>query len=125
MIVQFFPMEAGFSHSTPEIALRRSGVRSPNEGSEFVEWAAHRLNLARTCESTLLPEFFPMPNFVGVLDRKAQLVRQHAYLAAMMSVVRNHVGKHSGASGPGSGPAIAEELPDATLWPAQGFREHL
>src|SRR5690348_1447891 len=77
-------------------------------------------NLARTRESTLLPKFLPAPKSVGGFDwqREAQLMRQHAYLAAMVRLMHDHVGKHSGATRPGSGPTVAAELPDASPWAA-------
>ena len=66
-------------------------------------------------ESALLPEFFPDPQPVGGLDRQreTQLMRQRAYLAAMVGVMHDHVGQHGGTARPGSGPAVAEELLDA------------
>lgn len=54
----------------------------------------------------------------------AELMREHADLAAMMGFVRDHVQDHGGTRGPGTRPAVAQELFD--LWiGAEGFRKHL
>ena len=73
-----------------------------------------------------LPQFFPDPHSIGGLDRQpeTQLVREHAYLTAVMGVMQDHVDNHGGAPGPRPGPTVSEELLDATLWAAQGFRDH-
>ena len=78
-------------------------------------------------EPALFPEFFPGPDFVGglVRQRETELMGQHAYLAAMMGIMHDHVGEHGGAAGPRSGPAVAAELLDATRRAVQGFCEHL
>ena len=52
-------------------------------------------------------------------------MRQHAYLAAMMGFMREHVGKHGGAPGPRSGPTVAAELLHTTVRAGEGFGEHL
>ena len=40
-------------------------------------------------------------------------MREHRYLAAMVSFVREHVAEHLGANGRGLGPAVAHKLGDA------------
>ena len=66
-----------------------------------------------TCgESVLLPQLVPLPDAAPRLRRKpvAQLMRQHQDLAAVMGLVREHVGEHAGAGGPGARPASAREF---------------
>jgi hypothetical protein len=77
-------------------------------------------------ESTLLPEFFPSPKPVRGLSRQreTQLMGQHAYLAAMVGIVHNHVSEHGRAGRPCSGPTVAAELSHTTVRAAQGFSQH-
>ena len=63
-------------------------------------------------ESALLPKFFPDPQAVGGPDRQREthLMRQHTYLAAMMGVMHDHVGKHGGTAGPSrASPSISAQ----------------
>jgi hypothetical protein len=66
----------------------------------------------RACESTLLPESFPDPHRGNGFHRqgKAKLMCQHAYLSAMMSVMRDHVGEHGDTWRPRPGPSIPPEV---------------
>ena len=77
-------------------------------------------------ESALLPQFFPNPDPVGVLDRQgeSELMCQHTHLPAMMGVVRNHVCHHGCARRPRSRPSIPTKGFDAALGPGQSGREH-
>ena len=53
-------------------------------------------------QAGLFPEFFPLPDASGfVKDGIAELVGQQQNLAAMVSFVREHVGEHGAAGGPG------------------------
>src|SRR5437016_340447 len=52
-------------------------------------------------------------------------MREHAYLAAMMRVVGNHVGQHGCACGPRSCPAIAVKSFNPALRLAQSVCKHL
>ena len=59
-----------------------------------------------------LMKFFPRPHFGRGLrrQREAELMCEHADLAAMMGIMRNHVCDHRGISGPWFGPAVAAKL---------------
>jgi hypothetical protein len=46
---------------------------------------------------------------------KTQLVRKHAYLAAMMGIMGDHVSKHRAASRPWACPAVAVKSIDAAV----------
>lgn len=48
-------------------------------------------------------------------DAMAQLVGQHEDLAAVVGFVREHVGEHGGAGGPGLRPTAAGEFLDAAI----------
>ncbi len=69
----------------------------------------------RVGEAALLPE--PLPGPETIVDMggqwKAELVREHAGLSAVMRIVGEHVGEHSNAGRPGAGPGIAAESFDA------------
>jgi len=52
-------------------------------------------------------------------------MRQHAYLAAMMCFVGDHVGNRGSAHGPRPSPTIAAKLPDTTFRAGEGFGQHL
>jgi len=49
---------------------------------------------------------------------------QQAHLAAMMSIMHNHVSKHGSARRPRPGPAVAMELSDPAAWAGEAFAEH-
>ncbi len=51
-------------------------------------------------------------------------MREQADLATMMSFVREHVGKHGGAGGPGGSPSVSTEFHDAAARIGEGFGEH-
>ncbi len=51
-------------------------------------------------------------------------MRQHTHLAAMMRVVRNHVGQHGCACGPRSRPTVAAKSFDPARRPRQSVRKH-
>jgi hypothetical protein len=52
-------------------------------------------------------------------------MREHAYLAAMVSFVRQHVAEHFRANRPGPSPSISAKLLDAAFAIAESFAEHL
>jgi hypothetical protein len=49
---------------------------------------------------------------------------QHAYLAAMVGIMHDHVSEHGRAGRPCSGPTVAAELSHTTVRAAQGFSQH-
>jgi hypothetical protein len=49
---------------------------------------------------------------------------QHAHLAAMMRIMRNHVGQHGSARRPRFGPTVPEKGFHPALRLAQSFRKH-
>ncbi len=71
----------------------------------------------RRPESALLPELFPAPNSEGGLarQREPQLMSEHAHLAAVVGLVRDHVGEHGCARRPRFSPAVAMKLFNAAL----------
>jgi hypothetical protein len=82
---------------------------------------------SRALEAALLPQFFPIPHPVRGLDGQweTELMRQHAYLPAMMRVVRNHICQHGRACGPWLGPSIAAKALNAVAGPRESFHKHL
>ncbi len=71
-----------------------------------------------------LPKSFPRPHGgCGFRrQRKAELMREHADLAAMMGIMRNHVCHHCGIGGPWFCPAVAAKGFDMAL--SQGLYNH-
>ena len=80
----------------------------------------------RPDESALFKESLPTPHGGHGFHRqwKAQLMRQHANLSAMMRVMRDHVGDHGNTRRPGLRPSVALEVLDLPLR-TQGFTDHL
>ena len=50
---------------------------------------------------------------------------EHTDLTAMVGFVSEHVAEHSGADGPGFGPAVPVKLLDAAIVSIEGFSKHL
>jgi hypothetical protein len=72
-------------------------------------------------EAGLFPEFFPVPDAgSGVEKAVAELVGEQQDLAAVMRFVREHIGKHGAAGGPGLCPTATREFLDAAV---RGGRE--
>jgi hypothetical protein len=59
------------------------------------------------------------------LAAETQLMRQHAHLSAVMSIVHDHVGKHGRAGRPGASPPVAPKLLNSPVWSRKSFRQHL
>ncbi len=77
-------------------------------------------------EAGLFPELLPLPDAGGFVEEAAaELVGQHQNLAAMMGLVREHVGKHGASGGPRWHPTVAREFRDAAIRSGrQGIRQH-
>src|ERR1700733_7183847 len=77
----------------------------------------------------LFPQLFPIPEpgRYRHRQRESELMREHAYLPAMVGFVRNHVEHHFHANRPWPSPAVSAKLFHASLFPtiAERFREHL
>ena len=73
-----------------------------------------------------LPEFFPIPEAGGDVDwqRESELMREHAYLPAMMGFVSQHVAQHFRANRPRRAPAVSAKFFNAAAI-AKRFCEHL
>ena len=74
---------------------------------------------ARTrAKAVLFPKFVPVPNAFGSLipgDAIAKLVHEQQHLAAVVGLMREHVGKHGASGGPCSQPATGK-FRDPALW---------
>ena len=75
----------------------------------------------------IFPQLFPIPESGRHPDRQreSELMREHAYLAAMVGFVRKHVAQHFHANRPRLSPAVSAKLLDAALAIAECFGEHL
>jgi hypothetical protein len=77
--------------------------------------------------AALFPQFFPIPHPGGDLIRqgKTELVGEHADLAAMVGLVRNHVAEHFRANLPWLRPAVPEKFLDGVFRVVEGVSQHL
>jgi hypothetical protein len=77
-------------------------------------------------EAAVFPELFPIPDAVQHFfgQRESELMREQAYLAAMVGFVRKHVADHFQADRPGPSPGVPVKVFDAAATAAKRFREH-
>jgi hypothetical protein len=93
---------------------------APNsDSSRIIAGAASR--------PALSPQFFPIP-YPGhhrIWQRESELMREHAYLPAMVGFMRNHVAEHFRANRPRLRPAVPAKLRDAGPAAVERFGDHL